>query len=522
MGDNLFEIDDLTLWLNVLEKIVDTSTNMVVVTGADRRIKWVNATYTRVTGWELQECVGKHPKELLHGPDTSLEDLAHLRELLRDGRPVKDFELINYRKSGEPYRVRLNIEDIRDDAGEVYAYLAVQSDVTDWHQAQLNAIELRQRLQSAQRLARLGSIDIDAADGASYWSSEVFRIVGMAPDHRPRTFHDLLAFADREDVQSLGLEVPSLHASGKEVDVEFRVQSGRGRRWIRCRGFPVPHQGTFLAPVSWSIQDITLYKSRLEEKHLLTEKLNGLVQARTRMLEESNQALEDFSYALSHDLRTPLRHVASFAELIAEELRTGDREACLRYSDKILQCAHKMQELINGMLSFAQLGRQGLSIEPVEFLPMVREAIAEVEGAVPDRTIEWDIDQALPCVPCDRVLMRAVWTNLLDNAVKYSSKSDRSQVRVRCQPQDDGWEFTVKDNGAGFDPQYADRLFGMFQRLHRDDQFKGTGVGLAVVRRIIESHGGRIWAASRPGEGASFHFVLPQVPGTAAPRPTRA
>jgi PAS domain S-box-containing protein len=509
VSDPVFSRNDLTLWLSVLEKIVDTSTNMVVLTDAERRIKWVNATYTRVTGWTPPECIGKRPAELLHGPETSAEDRAHLARMLASGEAVRDFELVNYRKNGEPYRVCLSIEAIRDDGGKVSAYLSIQSDVTDRHRQQLNAIELRQQLEAAQRLARMGRIEVDAVSGLSSWSSEVFRIVGMVPDQKHRAFADLLAFAHSEDVRALGLDSPSLYESGNEVDVEFRVQAGRGRHWVRCRGVPVPHAGGFRAPSSWSVQDITLYKSRLEEKHLLNEKLNSLVQARTRLLEESNQALEDFSYALSHDLRTPLRHVASFAELMAEEVRGGNVESCLRYCEKISQSARKMQELIGGMLSFAQLGRQGLNIEPVDVQAMVREVVAEVERGIPHRRIDWDIDEDLPSVRADHVLLRAVWTNLLDNAVKYSSRREKIHVRVGGQALTDGWEFFVQDNGAGFDPQHAHMLFGMFQRLHRDDQFIGTGVGLALVRRIVESHGGFIKAVSRPDEGASFHFFLP-------------
>lgn len=509
MSDDVFEIDDLTLWLSVLEKIVDTSTNMVVITDLNRRIKWVNATYTRVTGWTLPECIGKNPRELLHGPETSQQDLMRIAQMLRQGEPVREFELVNYRKNGDPYRVSLNIEAIRDGRGSICAYLSVQSDVTDRHLQQLNLMELKQRLEMAQRLARLGRIEVDEGSGASYWSSEVFRIVGMVPDERPRNFGDLLEFAHREDIQALGLDAPSFYASGHEVDVEFRVQATRGRHWVRCRGIPVPHAGGFRAPSSWSVQDITLYKSRLEEKHLLNEKLNGLVQARTRMLEESNQALEDFSYALSHDLRTPLRHVASFAELMAEEIQGGNIQGILRYCNKISLCARKMQELINGMLSFAQMGRQGLNIEPIDLNAMVQEVVLEVDRVAPHRRIDWELDAELPQIHGDPVLLRAVWTNLLDNAVKYSSKRDRIRIRIGCRSLDDGWEFLVQDNGAGFDPQHAHMLFGMFQRLHREDQFQGTGVGLALVRRIIESHGGHIRASSRPEEGASFHFFLP-------------
>lgn len=504
-----FEIDDLTMWLGMLERVVDTSTNMVVITDADRRIKWVNGTYTRVTGWALHECIDKKPKELLHGPETSQDDLARIAQFLRKGEPVKDVELVNYRKNGDPYRVNLNIEAIRDASGQVFAYLSIQSDVTDRHQQHLDAIELKRRLDVAQRLARLGRIEEDADSGESYWSEKVFRILGMVPDNQPRGFQNLLHHAHRGDVHALKLDSPALFESGREVDVEFRVEGARGLRWIRCRGFPQPFGNGYRMPTSWAIQDITLYKSSLEEKHLVNEQLNVLVQERTKKLQESNQALEDFSYALSHDLRTPVRHVAGFSELIAESIRSGNTQECLRYCEKIANSARKMQELIEGMLSFAKAGREGIRVQPIELSSMVREAMSEAESSVPDHRVSWEVDPDLPLIQGDPVLLREVWLNLLENAVKYSSRREQIRVHIGWQPRDAGWEFVVQDNGAGFDPQHASKLFGMFHRLHGDEQFKGTGVGLALVRRILESHGGRIWAVSSPDKGASFHFYLP-------------
>jgi len=506
---DLLEIDDLTLWLTMLEKIVDASSNMVVVTDRERRIKWVNATYTKVTGWTLGECVGKRPRDLLHGPQTRQEDLARLADILRAGGSVSHFELVNYRKNGEPYRVSMNIEPIRDSRGEVYAYLSLQSDVTERHRQTQETAELKQRLEIAQRLARLGRIEVQSDGQACRWSTEVFRILGQEPDALSRGFAQLLRFADPEDVRALGLDQPTLYEAGEEVDVEFRVEGANGRRWVRCRGRPHWDGQAFGEPLAWSVQDITLYKRSLEEKRLRNEQLNRLVQERTRQLEESNRALEDFSYALSHDLRTPLRHVVSFADLLREELQAGNTAACLRNIDKIGQAARRMQELIGGMLDFARLGRSALRIGPISVDAMIREVMAGLGSGAEGRAVEWHIPADLPTIQGDAVLLREVWANLIENALKYASKRDLIRVDIGWRQDADGWEFLVRDNGVGFDPQAADKLFGMFQRLHRDDEFKGTGIGLALVRKIVESHGGRIWASAMPGQWAEFRFRLP-------------
>ncbi|MDP3884233.1 ATP-binding protein [Hydrogenophaga sp.] len=509
---------NLSLWLDMLEKVVDGSTNMVVVTDRERRIKWVNATYTRVTGWSLSECVGKRPSELLHGPQTSSAELLRLAALMRQGLSVSDFELVNHKKSGEPYHVALNIEPVRDANGEVCAYLSIQSDITERRLQERHTAELKQRLEVAQRLARLGRIDTEVESGRPRWSSEVFRILGMVPDEEPREFEGLLAFAVPEDVADLRRSLAEGVEAGEELDVEFRVIGRHGQqRWVRCRGVPACEDGRYTLPRSCSVQDITLYKMRIEEKRQRNEELNQLVLERTRKLEESNRALEEFSYALSHDLRSPLRHLAGYAHLIKENLAKGSVDDSLNFCDRIMQATDRMQSLIEGLLSFSRMGREGLNVERVDLDAMLREVVVGLHDDAGLRNIQWRIAPDLPAIQGDTVLLREVWINLLDNALKYTGHRDISEVEIGWHPHPDGPVFFVRDNGIGFDPAHAQKLFGMFQRLHSDPQFKGDGIGLALVRRIVESHGGRIWATSKLNQGATFYFLLPNIAGSVVP-----
>lgn len=197
---------------------------------------------------------------------------------------------------------------------------------------------------------------------------------------------------------------------------------------MRCIGVPSTSAPPGTLPTSWSVQDVTHYKSSLEE---------------------SNQALEDFSYALSHDLRTPLRHVAGYAEVMAEALRAGELSECIRYCDKVGQAAHRMQELIEGMLAFAQVGRQGLRIESIDLTVMLGELMAVVESAGHASAVAWDIAPGLPVIQGDPVLLREVWLNLLDNAVKYSSRRERSHIRIAWMRQAAGWEFAIPESSPG-------------------------------------------------------------------------
>lgn len=500
--------DDVRQWLAMLERMVDGSSNMVVVTDRERRIRWVNATYTRITGWSLPECEGKRPRELLHGPGTDTGALSSLSSRLRQGLSVFDVELLNYKKSGEPYHVSLNIEPIRDRAGDIQAFISIQSDVTQRRELERQTAELGARLQEAERLARLGRIETGHADGRSTWSSEVFRLLGMAPDHESRGLAGLLPFVHADDRHLLEQVLATPPVPGTEIDLEFRIQGVHGgRRWLRCRARPDGQ-----APTVWSLQDVTIYKTHLEERRLRNEELEHQVLARTRTLEESRRALEEFSYALSHDLRAPLRHVAGFATLLKESLTSGDASGGMAYCERIERAATKMQSLIDGMLSFARAGRGGLHFQAIDLSALVADVVADLHADVDPARVRWRISPGLPWVQGDPVLLREVWVNLLDNALKYSAHRPVSEVEIGCQPVPNGWELFVRDNGAGFQPQHAERLFRMFERLHKDPQFSGEGIGLALVRRILESHGGRIWASSEPDQGATFHVFLPHVP----------
>lgn len=502
--------DDVLLRLQMLEMIVQGTSNMVVVTDEDRRITWVNAAYTHTTGWSLEECLGRLPRELLHGPLTDAQTLERVRSLLREPRAVRDIEVLNYKRSGEPYWVLLNIEPILDSAGRVVSYVSIQTDITERKQRELHMADMQQRLELAQRLARLGRIEYDADTGVSRWTSEIFRLLGRERDDEPRGTQAFLAHVHPQDIDTIKRALDQSLRGGEELDVELRVIATNGSvRWARCRG--VPHQGKdgIDWPLTLTVQDVTLYKSLIEQRRLRNEELNQQVRVRTQQLEDANASLEEFSYALSHDLRTPLRHIAGFAELLKEEVVAGDGPNSLAYCDKIIRGGVQMRGLIDGMLSFARLGRKGMAVTLVDMGGLVDEVKAVISLDAGLKKLRWNIQPGLPSVQGDAVLLREVWANLLQNAVKYASHRDVIEIEVGWEAQPSGFVFHVRDNGVGFNPEHADRLFGMFQRLHSDARFEGAGIGLALVRRIVENHGGRIWADARPDQGATFHVLLP-------------
>jgi light-regulated signal transduction histidine kinase (bacteriophytochrome) len=225
-------------------------------------------------------------------------------------------------------------------------------------------------------------------------------------------------------------------------------------------------------------------------------------------LEAANKELEAFSYSVSHDLRAPLRHIDGYAGLLGESA-TGKLEPKeMQYLAAVGESVKQMGRLIDDLLDFSRMGRAEMRHSTVELSAMVTEIIHDLEPEAKGRKIVWQVDP-LPKVRADPAMMRQVFVNLLANAVKYTRTRASAEITVGIRDEAEELILFVRDNGVGFDMQYADKLFGVFQRLHRADEFEGTGIGLANVRRIVARHGGRTWAESKMDEGATFYFSLP-------------
>jgi signal transduction histidine kinase len=269
--------------------------------------------------------------------------------------------------------------------------------------------------------------------------------------------------------------------------------------------FPIPNAAHVVEHIALMYRDdtqITLAQQNLKAQ---SDQLEQHIIGRTAELEEANEELE--AYSVSHDLRAPLRAIDAFATLLAQDDKSQLSVNAQDSLRRIRNATGRMSNLINDLLSFSQLGKQALTLKTVAPMQLVHQVLQELEPKLRDRAVNIRVGN-LPMAQADAALLREVFLNLLDNAIKFTSKSTHARIEVGTRVMDDRLVWYVSDNGVGFDMSHYSRLFDVFSRLHSTDEFEGTGVGLALVQRIVKRHGGKVWAHSEVGNGATFYFTL--------------
>jgi len=315
-----------------------------------------------------------------------------------------------------------------------------------------------------------------------------------------------IEFVHPEDRPATVAEAAKLTAGEDVLSFENRYRCKDGtHRWLAWSARAVLTHKLIYA----TARDVT--DQKLGEEQIV--RLNADLNRRAAQLETANQELEAFSYSVSHDLRAPLRHINGFVEMLAKHNGEKLDERGRRYLKIIADAARQMGDLIDDLLVFSRMGRAELRLQNVDLTALAHEAVAGLATDITGRNVSWKIS-SLPRVQGDYAMLRQVLVNLLGNAIKYTRPRDPAHIEIGCREESISGEFVcfVRDNGVGFDMQYVDKLFGVFQRLHRAEEFEGTGIGLANVRRIVHRHGGRTWAEGKVDGGATLYFTLPRTP----------
>ena len=368
---------------------------------------------------------------------------------------------------------------------------------------------------------------LDAQGHINDWPPSAERLLGHRADQvLGRPVSDVTSPADAstaDDPMLLGMERAAL--LGQSETPGWQRRADGSAFWANTL-LTVLHDETTgeLQGYACLMRDVTEVQRLIDMLQELNHTLEARVDERTRQLQDINQDLEAFSYSVSHDLRAPLRHITSYVALLREDLGPQAPADALQDLERLADAARHMGLLIEGLLAFSRLGRAALQRRTVAMGDLLHSSLNRVQHDPalrrPEGEVVWTLPGDWPEVQGDGLLLSQVWDNLLANALKYSRPRQPAHIAVGWRRDDTEVVFWVRDDGVGFDPRRADKLFGVFQRLHRATEFEGTGIGLALCRRIVERHGGRIWAEGQPGSGSTFHFALP---GSAAPdQPTQA
>ena len=365
-------------------------------------------------------------------------------------------------------------------------------------------------LNEAQRIAHLGSWDMDIANNVLTWSDEIYRIFEIDPEKFGATYEAFLNAIHPDDREQVNNAYTESLKNRTPYNIEHRLLMKDGRvKYVNeiCENF----YGKDGRPVrSFGIvHDITERKQLEEKINEFNRNLESRVIERTALLEASNKDMENFSYSISHDLRAPLRAINGFSKILQEEYVDRLDDEGKRLLTVIGDNARKMGELIDGLLAFSRAGRNEINRSKIDMKKLAASVWEELGPDRDGRDVQLCIGD-MPPAEGDPATIRQVVFNLLSNAVKFTQHRANARVEVGGQTDEHETVYHVKDNGVGFDMQYAGKLFGVFLRLHGMDEFEGTGIGLAIVKRIIVKHSGRVWAEGKVGEGATIYFALPK------------
>ncbi|MCX6268638.1 MAG: PAS domain S-box protein [Bacteroidetes bacterium] len=484
--------------------IAEQTSDLIAITDAAGCITYASSASRTLFACEPSEMCGRLFMEFLSENDIP-KAMEAFRRTIELGSEVKNIELTMKRKDDSLFIGELTASNFH--SGRENGSLVTIHDITERKQTEQEVQKIAQHYQAIIEKAPDGFVLLSKEGTFKYISPAAKKMFGFdasadltmnpAEHTHPDDLHMVLS--DLTKIIEDPAYIPTL---------QYRYQDAIGNwRWIESTMSNLLSDPSVESLVI-NFRDIHERKLAENEIILLNKELDQRVKQRTAELEASNRELESFSYSVSHDLKAPLRHIRGFIDLVLENETTGLTEEKIGFLKTISHSATDMGQLIDAILSFSRLSQAPLRKTLIHSSDMVKEVVNFFGTEIQNRKINFNID-SLPDIHGDEELIRQVWTNLISNAIKYTGKKPEATIEIGSKESNTGTTFHIRDNGAGFNMKYAEKLFRVFQRLHKSRDFEGIGIGLANVNRIVSRHGGQCQAEGEPEKGATFYFTIP-------------
>ena len=510
-----------------LAAIVESAEDAVISETMEGTVLTWNPAAERLYGYSAGEIVGKSVYSLV--PEERRVELTDIMKRISSGEHVQHYETVRQRKDGRLMPVSFTVSAIKNNSGQVMGISTVARDITERKLAEEQIRKLNAELEQmvVERTAQLSDLlelnrkIIDASSIGIFACREdgpcmianpaIARIIGSTVEQvLSINFREL----DRLKKNGLFQKIETALSSRVEQKGETYLTTTFGKYlWISY--YITTFQSMGKLHFLMMVEDISERKQAEAELNRYREHLEELVKERTQELasavtnlERSNQDLEQFAYVASHDLQEPLRMISSYTQLLARRYKGKLDQDADDFIGYTVDGASRMQQLINDLLAFSRVGTRGKPLEPISSQAALDLALENLQTAIEESHAQVTQD-TLPGVLADDLQLMQLFQNLIGNAIKFQGDKPPC-IHIGVEDAEKEWVFTVQDNGIGIDPQYFERIFIIFQRLNKRDQFPGTGIGLAICKKIVQRHGGRIWADSKPGLGSTFYFTLPK------------